>query len=51
MGEELLFLVSVLIWLGIFFYLLMLHLRQRKILRTIERLRASFTGVDEKREP
>lgn len=51
MGQEILFLVSVLIWLGIFFYLLMLHLRQRKILRTVERLRASFRGFDEKQEP
>jgi len=51
MGEDLLFLVSILVWLGIFFYLLVLHLRQRKILRTVERLRASFRAIDEKREP
>ena len=38
MGMELLFIVSVLTWLGIFLYLLALHVQQRKLSREVDRI-------------
>jgi CcmD family protein len=38
LGMELLFIVSVLIWLGLFLYLLSLHLQQKKLARTVEHM-------------
>lgn len=51
MGIELLFIISMLAWLGIFFYLLVLHLRQRKLAKTISHLKAASDSLKEKREP
>jgi len=38
LGMELLFIVSVLTWLGIFLYLLALHVQQRKLSREVDRM-------------
>ena len=38
MGMELFFIVSVLTWLGIFLYLLALHMQQRKLSRAVDRI-------------
>jgi CcmD family protein len=51
MGVELLFIVSVLVWLGIFLYLLALHVRQRKLRRMVDRLCIIPKGDDEDRGP
>lgn len=44
---ELLFTVSILAWLGIFFYLLVLHLRQLKIERAMEQLHIASEPEEE----
>jgi len=51
MGVELLFIVSVLVWLGIFLYLLALHTRQRKLARMVDRLCITPKRDDEEHEP
>lgn len=53
MGTDLLFIVSVLMWLGLFFYLLVLHLKQRKLTRIVDKMRLTLTSepADEERRP
>jgi len=51
MGIELLFIISILVWLGIFLYLLILHLQQRKLVKKVARLRELSESMREKREP
>jgi len=47
---ELLFIVSVLIWLGLFLYLLALHLQQRKLARAVERMLDIANNPDEEED-
>jgi CcmD family protein len=51
LGVELLFIVSVLIWLGLFLYLLALHVRQRKLSRMVDRILDLSSDTEEEQEP
>jgi CcmD family protein len=51
LGMELLFIVSVLTWLGIFLYLLALHVRQRKLSRTVDRILDLPSDSEDGKEP
>jgi len=50
MGTEILFIISIMVWLGIFFYLLALHLQQRKLVKTITRLRETSETLKKDQE-
>jgi hypothetical protein len=50
MGIELLLIISVLAWLGIFFYLLALHLQQRKLVKAMARLRETSESLKRDRD-
>jgi len=51
LGMELLFIVSVLVWLGIFLYLLALHMQQRKLSRMVDRILELPPNKDDEQEP
>lgn len=48
---ELLFIVSVLTWLGILLYLLSIHVRQRKLSRSLDRILDMPLSSKEEEEP
>lgn len=51
LGVESLFVATLIVWLSIFFYLLLLHLAQRELSRTAARLYDSLETLKEKLPP